>query len=227
MAPNTPSNKVSPIHPAAAAAAPAAATRPAKEATAPASGAKKPGRKAGQPPREYDMTGLSASMLAAPKVVTREQASQFAPSKARSEMQIAMDRVVLNYHSDWSQGIIRDYTQIDPETKRARVVGKVPPKTSRWSEMPKARYHIDPKAEDGFVALVNRAAIFHNLSIKWGQKNVHDADGRKVMVFAVRDRAERATDAPAIESEASGDSQDNAKTGESVKTEEKDSESGK
>ena len=158
----------------------------------------KAGRKAGQPAREYDMTGLSAELLSKPRQVTREQASQFAPGGARSELQQVMDRVVLNYHRDWVGGEIRDY-----EKEGHPVTAKTTPRATKWAQMPKARYHISPTAEDGFVALVNKAALFHGLSIKWGQRNVHDTNGAKVMVFAVRDRAERTKEEDAANAESS------------------------
>lgn len=133
--------------------------------------AKKKGRPAGQP-KEYDFAGLTPDMLNKPQEVDSRMASQFAPSRARDENQIAMDGIVKKYHDAW----------LDAGTP------------TKWVDMPKARYHIPPATEEGFRFLVRRAADFHGVAIKWGGQQgtkVRDAQGNIVLVFAIRDRRVR------------------------------------
>lgn len=128
----------------------------------------KRGRPAGQP-KEYDFSGLSADMLSKPQEVDDRMASQFAPSRARDERQIAMDGTVKRLHDEWIKA----------------------GEPTKWVAMPKARYHIPPAAEEGFRFLVRRAADFHGVAIKWGGQGgtkVRDKDGNIVLVFSIRDR---------------------------------------
>ncbi len=115
-------------------------------------------------------------------------ASQFAPSRARDENQIAMDGIVKKYHDAW----LNDGAP------------------TKWAAMPKARYHIPPAAEEGFRFLVRRAADFHGVAIKWGGQQgtkVRDAQGNLVLVFAIRDRRERPVGAES--DDETGDELDN------------------
>jgi len=171
----------------------AAAVKPSGET--PKAAAKK-GRPAGQP-KVYDFGGLSPALLSAPQEVDSRMASQFAPSRARDENQIAMDGIVKKYHDEW----------INAGTP------------TKWAAMPKARYHIPPAAEEGFRFLVRRAADFHGVAIKWGGQQgtkVRDAQGNLVLVFAIRDRRERPVDA--TDSDETGDDLDNGESGDDEKT---------
>jgi hypothetical protein len=173
--------------------APSAAPKPetAKPETAKPEGAKR-GRKAG-PPKEYDFNGLSAALLSAPQPVTTQMASQFAPSRARDENQIAMDGVIKKYHDAW-------------------LAAGSP---TKWVDMPKCRYHIPPNAVDGFKFLVRRAADFHGVAIKWGGQQgtaVRDQSGNNVIVFAVRDRRTKDEPVDATDDEPSEDAHEDAST---------------
>jgi hypothetical protein len=140
-------------------------------ANTPATDSKR-GRKPG-PAKEYNFAGLNPEMLAAPQEVTAQMASQFAPSRVRDANQIAMDEVIRKYPQTW----------IDCGSP------------TRWVDMPKCRYHVPPAAVDGFRYLVRRAADFHGVAIKWGGQQgtaIKDSGGNIVLVFAVRDRRERA-----------------------------------
>lgn len=158
--------------------------------------AAKKGRPAGQP-KEYDFGGLSPALLSAPQEVDARMASQFAPSRARDENQIAMDGIVKKYHDEW----------LNAGTP------------TKWAAMPKARYHIPPAAEEGFRFLVRRAADFHGVAIKWGGQQgtkVRDAQGNLVLVFAIRDRRERPVGA--TDDDETGDELDNGESGDAEKT---------
>lgn len=128
----------------------------------------KPGRKTGQKAKEYDFTGLTLDLLASPMVVTEELSKKAAPARARDERQLKIDAVVKHLHNQW--------------------IGKDKP--SAWAEMPKGAYPTDPKAVEGLKYLIDRAASFHGVAVRYG-KPVRDAQGREIVTFAVRDRRER------------------------------------
>lgn len=144
---------------------PATDTKPAENAPETAA---KPGRKPGQKAKEYDFSALSLEALSAPAAVTEELASKAAPTRTRDEKQLVMDKVVKQVHADW----------IAAE------------KPAAWAKMPKAAYAVDPKAVEGLQYLINRAASFHGLAVRYGSA-VRDANGRQLVVFAVRDRHPR------------------------------------
>lgn len=174
--PNTPAAPA-PGTPAPGTPAPASGT----PATPPSAGATR-GRKPG-PAKEYNFAGLSADLLSAPKEVTDEMASQFAPSRARDDMQIAMDTAVKRAYDAW----------LDEGSP------------TKWAAMPKLRYHIPPAAVDGFKFLVRRAAEFYGIAIKWGGQQgtqVKDKEGNIVLVFAVRDRRTRDESADATDEDS-------------------------
>lgn len=142
--------------------------KPTEHKPAAAKPAAKRGRPAGQP-KEYNFDGLSAEMLSKPLEVDDRMASQFAPSRARDDRQIAMDGTVKRLHEAWLKA----------------------GSPTKWVAMPKARYHIPPAAEEGLRFLVRRAADFHGVAIKWGGQGgtkVRDGNGNVVLVFAIRDR---------------------------------------
>jgi hypothetical protein len=126
------------------------------------------GRKAGQPAKEYNLTGLSADFLSQPMAVDATVASQTAPMRARDAAQVAMDGVVATLYADWiAKG-----------------------SSNKWSQMPKARYHVDPEVAEGLRMIIKRAANFHGYSVKFGTV-VRDTNGREVVVFAVRSQRTR------------------------------------
>jgi hypothetical protein len=128
------------------------------------------GRKAGAPAKEYNLNGLSADFLSQPMAVDATIASQTAPMRARDAAQVAMDGVVAKLHEDW--------------------VAKG--SSNKWSQMPKARYHVAPEVAEGLRMMIKRAANFHGYSVKFGNA-VRDTNGREVVVFAVRSQRVRAT----------------------------------
>lgn len=128
----------------------------------------RPGRKPGQPAKEYDFTGMGTDFLSNPLAVSDEIASITAPQRARDERQVAMDGVVAKKFREWKDA----------------------GSPTKWAQMPKARYHLNPAQVEGFRFLVRRAAEFSGVTIKWGTPKA-DKDGRQVIVFAVRSRRER------------------------------------
>lgn len=142
---------------------------PAKTPATPAAPAKPKGRKPGQPAKVWDYTGLDTALLAAPKGVTAELASLAAPTRARDERQVAIDKVVTELHAAYAEA----------------------GKPDRWAAMPKRSYHVDPKAADTLRMLVRRAASFIGVSVRFGRA-VRDREGREIVVFGVRDQRAKA-----------------------------------
>lgn len=131
------------------------------------------GKRRGRPPgteaKVWDYSGLDLTVLNQPHAVTQELASLAAPTRARDERQVAIDKVVQGLHVSWeSSG-----------------------KPDKWALMPKASYHVPPQAADTLAMLVRRAANFYGYSAKFG-KPVRDAQGLTIVVFAVRDSRKRA-----------------------------------
>lgn len=141
-----------------------------KPADKPADGANKPGRKPGQKAKEYDFSALSLDVLASPAAVSETLAAKAAPTRTRDEKQMKMDAVVKQVHNDW---VLKG-------------------KPAAWANMPKAAYAVDPKAVEALQYLINRAASFHGLAVRYGNP-VRDSEGRQVVVFAIRDRRPRET----------------------------------
>jgi hypothetical protein len=138
----------------------------APTSTAPTQPTRK-GRKPGTPPKVYNLEGLDVDLLSQPQEVPDALSSLTAPVRARDERQGAMDKVVKAKYDEW-------------------VAAGRP---SRWPLMPKARYHVPPQAVEGLQMLVRRAADFYGCSVKWGSP-ARDAEGRQIVVFAVKDRRE-------------------------------------
>lgn len=139
------------------------------------------GRRPGQPAKEYNFSGLSADFLGRPMAVTAEIASKAAPKSVRDERQVAMDRIVKALHTDWQNGTVRNGDGTTTQTD---------PRSNKWSKMPKASYHVDPQVAETVKMLVRRAADFHGVAAKFGNA-VRDAQGREIVVFAIRDRKVR------------------------------------
>jgi hypothetical protein len=137
--------------------------------TAPKDTKGKPGRKPGQKAKEWDYTGLSLDLLTAPAEVTHELASMAAPTRARDERQVAIDKIVIELHKEYEEA----------------------GKPDTWAKMPKRSYHVDPRAADTLRMLVRRAANFYSLSVRFGSP-VRDRDGREIVVFGVRDQRTKA-----------------------------------
>jgi hypothetical protein len=131
------------------------------------------GKRRGRPPgseaKQWDYTGLDLTVLQQPAAVTQELASLAAPTRARDERQVAIDKVVQGLHVAWD------------------TAGK----PDKWAQMPKASYHVPPQAADTVAMLVRRAANFYGYSAKFG-KPVRDQQGLTIVVFAVRDSRKRA-----------------------------------
>jgi hypothetical protein len=125
---------------------------------------KKPGRKPGQPAKVWDYTGLDANFLADPQGVTAELTSLAAPTRARDDRQVAIDKTVATLYDEY----------------------KTAQKPDRWATMPKRSYHVDPKAADTLRMMVRRAANFLGVSVRFGG-SVRDDKGREIVVFAVRE----------------------------------------
>lgn len=135
-------------------------TTPAQPKTA-----KPRGRQKGQKPREWDYTGLDAALLSAPREVTPELASMAAPTRARDERQVAVDKVVRALYAKY----------------------EADGKPDKWANLPKHYYHVDPRVADTVRMLVRRAASFYGYSARFGNA-VRDQNGREIVVFAVRDQ---------------------------------------
>jgi hypothetical protein len=147
-------------------------SKPAETAKSKDNGKAKRGRPAGSEARVWDYTGLDLTVLQTPAAVTQELASLAAPTRARDERQVAIDKVVQGLHVAWE------------------TTGK----PDKWAQMPKASYHVPPQAADTVAMLVRRAANFYGYSAKFG-KPVRDAQGMTIVVFAVRDSRKRAVKA--------------------------------
>lgn len=127
----------------------------------------KPGRPAGTPAKVWDFTGLDSELLGSPQEVTAQLASMAAPMRARDERQVQVDAIVAQVH--------QEYVTAGRPTK--------------WAQMPKRAYHVDPKAADTLRMMVRRAASYHGTAAKFGS-DVRDKDGRAIVVFAIRDQRE-------------------------------------
>lgn len=125
----------------------------------------RPGRKAGAPAKVWDYTGLDTALLGAPQPVTAQLASMAAPMRARDERQVLIDATVAEVHAEYV------------------AAGK----PSKWAQMPKRAYHVNPKAADTLRMMIRRAAAYHGLSVKFGS-SVRDPSGREIVVFAPRDQ---------------------------------------
>lgn len=147
-------------------------TKPAETKPAEKPGKDGNGKRRGRPPgteaKVWNYDGLSLDILQAPAAVTQELASLAAPTRARDEKQVAIDKVVQGLHVAWE------------------TTGK----PDKWAQMPKASYHVPPQAADTVAMLVRRAASFYGYSAKFG-KPVRDAQGLTIVVFAVRDSRKR------------------------------------
>lgn len=132
----------------------------------------KRGRKPGAKPREWDYTGLTLDVLSKPAEVGADLASMTAPTRARDERQVQIDKIVAGLYKEWTN-------EGKPE---------------RWAQMPKKSYHVDPKAADTLRMLVRRAANFLGYAVKFGRP-VHDQHGREIVTFGVRDQRQRSKSA--------------------------------
>ena len=123
------------------------------------------GRKPGTPSRTYDLTGLELETISAPRPVSPEVAAKLSPANSRSPQQSAMDAVVAGKYEEW----------------------KTAGSPTDWRAMPKAMYAVEPRLAEGLKYLVRRAADFHKVAVRFGRTG-HDAEGRELVVFAVRAR---------------------------------------
>jgi hypothetical protein len=124
-------------------------------------------------PRQYAPRGesnLSVDFLATPSEVSDADLVKAAPKAPRTEHQKAMDAVV------------------DVLKKRWEGEGK----PSAWDKLPKAKYEIAPEHVKEFTFLVNKAAAYHGVGVRYGRKDlVNEKNGKSIVIFAVRARARK------------------------------------
>jgi hypothetical protein len=98
------------------------------------------------PQATAEVDALSLDMLAAPEEVPAELVSKSAPARARDEKQQTMDRLVADLHKAWT----------DAGSPAA------------WDKMPKKSYAVPASTVDGLKKLINRAADYHGIAVRFG-----------------------------------------------------------
>jgi hypothetical protein len=122
--------------------------------------------------KHVDASKLNLDVLDKVQTPTQELSAVVAPTRERerSAEQLRVDAYVRAAHSDWIK------------------VGR----PTNWAKIPQSAMRVlpvPPEHVTEYKTLVNRAAAFEGVTIRWGAKVPTDkASGRKLLIFVVVDR---------------------------------------
>jgi hypothetical protein len=138
------------------------------------------------PNKAATVANLDVSFLAAPIAVTEAVEAKTAPSRARDDMQQALDKVVKSLHTDWVRaGRPTVWTSKDPSVVK----------------IPKAGYWLSIQEAVGVKAMLGKAAELHECRIKYGtpiagtnetDKGGSDRRGQVLISFGALDKTNSA-----------------------------------
>lgn len=148
---------------------PPAVNEAATAASAPAQSARR-GRKPGTKMVRKDLSGVTMDMLSGFKMMDKAAARAVIPSRARTEVQVKVDKDVRTAWDAW-------VAEGRPE---------------KWTEIPPGFYVVAPDQAENVKYLLARSASYLNLRVRLGSP-ARDADGNEIVAFYVTDKREADT----------------------------------